>query len=109
MIKPKKFKSKEDKPRDSKGRFIKSTSKIPPDFFGGKNTPQTNPTQRYICREAQEGQSPIIDITESQSEGKIQFETTVEQVLGSFQESKLVKEQLIPTKNVTNFSNFKRP
>jgi hypothetical protein len=71
-----------------------------------REAPPTNPTQRYIRREAQEGQSFVIDITESQSEAKIQFETTVEQISGSFQENKLVEEQLISTENLTNFFEF---
>ena len=66
-------------------------------MFGGNNTPPTNPTQGYIRREVQEGQSSVIDITESQLAAKIQFETTKEQILGSFQESKLVEEQLTST------------
>ena len=103
MSKPRESKSKEDKPRDSKGRFIKSTSKILFDLFGGKNTPPTNPTQRYICSEAQKGQSSITDITKSQPEAELQSESTMEQTHGSPQESKLVIEQLIPTENITNF------
>ena len=103
MSKPEKSKSKEDNPRDSKGRFIKSISRIPPDLFGGNNTPSTNQDQRYIRREVSEGQRFVIDITESQLAAKIQFETTKEQIPGCFQESKLVEEQLISTENFTNF------
>ena len=97
MSKPKKSKTKEDKPRDSKGRFIKSTSRIPLDLFGGNNTPPTNPTQRYICSGALKGQSSFTYITESQSEVEVQSESTVEQILGSPQESELVIEQSMLT------------
>ena len=72
-------------------------------MFRGKNTPPTNPTQRYIRSEAQKGQSFVIDITATQSESKVQFESTVEQTQRSPQESKLVIEQLIPIENPTNF------
>ena len=51
MPKPREHKEKETKPRDSKGRFIKSTSQIPSDLFGSRKTPPTNPAQRYIRKE----------------------------------------------------------
>ena len=55
MSKPRESTSKESKPRDLKGRFIKIVEKIPSDLFGGKNTSPTNPTKRYINSKSREG------------------------------------------------------
>ena len=57
MSKPRESTSKETKPRDLKGRFGKNVLKIPPDLFGGKNTPPTHPTKRYTSSKSREGQS----------------------------------------------------
>ena len=103
MSKPRECKSKVYKPRDPKERFIKSTSKIPFYLFGGKKTPLTNPTQRYIYNGAQKGQSFVTYITESQSQAEVKSESTVEQILGIPQESELVIEQPILIENLTNF------
>ena len=51
MSKPREQKQKETKPRDPKGRFIKSISKIPSDLFGSRKKPPTNLTQGYIRKE----------------------------------------------------------
>ena len=60
----KKSKSIEFRPRDPKGRFTKTT-KIPLDLFGGKNTLPTNPFERYTSSNPKEGQSSIINRTQS--------------------------------------------
>ena len=49
MSKPRESTSKEPKPRDLKGRFVKIVEKIPLDLFGGKITPPTHPAKRYIA------------------------------------------------------------
>ena len=51
----KKSKSKEFKPKDPKGRFIKTTDKIPLDLFGGKTTPPINPSEIYTNSKPKEG------------------------------------------------------
>ena len=60
--------SKKSKPRDPKGRFTKVTDKIPLDLFGGKNTPPTNPSERYASSKSKEGQSSAINRTQSSTE-----------------------------------------
>ena len=69
----KKSKSKEFKPRDPKGRFTKTTDKIPLDLFGGKNTPPTNPFERYTSSKPKEGQSFVIDRTQSTTEAQLEL------------------------------------
>ena len=51
MSKPKEYKPRESKQGDPKGGFIKSTSQIPSNLFRSRNTPPTNPAQRYIRKE----------------------------------------------------------
>ena len=40
-----------NRPRDSKGRYVRTSSqnlvKIPTNLYGGQNTPTTNSTKRY--------------------------------------------------------------
>ena len=71
MSKPKKSKSNEFKPRDPKGRFTKTTCKITSDLFGGKNTPPTNPYERYTSSKPKEGQIPVTDRTQSPAEAQL--------------------------------------
>ena len=59
----KKSKSIEFRPRDPKGRFVKTT-KIPLDLFGGMNTPPIDPSQRYLSSTSREGQSSVINKTQ---------------------------------------------
>lgn len=68
--------AKEPKPRDSKGRFIKTIEKIPSDLFGGKNTSPTNPAKRYINNTSREGQSSTAERT--QFTANIQSKITIE-------------------------------
>lgn len=49
MSKPRESTSKEPKPRDLKGRFVKIVEKIPPDLFGGKNT--SNQSNKNIYKQ----------------------------------------------------------
>ena len=93
MSKPREHKQKETKPRDPKGRFVKSTSQIHSDWFGSRKTPPTNPAQRYICKESDKEKGTTSRLTklqtkvqlsnpssETTSEGKTivqQLETTV--------------------------------
>jgi hypothetical protein len=63
----KKSKSIELRPRDLKGRFTKTTN-IPLDLFGGKNTPPTDPSKRYISSTLMEGQSSAINKTQVPTE-----------------------------------------
>ena len=77
-----KSKIRDFKPRDPKGRFIKSIRKIPYDFFGDRKTPPTNLTQRYVRSESQRGHISTPKTTESQSATHVdetQFETVSEQ------------------------------
>ena len=60
-------KPREYKPRDSKGRFIKSTNQIPSDLFGSRKTTPTNPTQRYIRKELDKEEGSTSRLTELQS------------------------------------------
>ena len=45
-----------NRPRDSKGRYIRTSSqnfvKIPTNLYGGRNTPTTNLEERYQKRHA---------------------------------------------------------
>ena len=63
----KKSKSIEFRPRDSKGRIVKTT-KIPLDLFGGRNTPPIDPSQRYLGSTPREGQSSVINKTQVPSQ-----------------------------------------
>ena len=54
MSKPRESTSKETKPRDPKGRFVKPVEKIPPNLLGGKNTPPINPSKRYTSSKLRE-------------------------------------------------------
>ena len=63
----KKSKSIDFRPRDPKGRFTKST-KIPLDLFGGKNTPPTNPSERYTSSKPKEGKIYAISKTQVSAE-----------------------------------------
>ena len=91
MSKPRESTSKETKPRDLKGRFVKTIEKIPPDLFGGKNTPPTHPTKRYTSSKSREGQISTAERTQSPAE--IRSELTMEQLVSSPQHSGLVIEQ----------------
>ena len=64
MSKPRENKQKESKPRDPKGRFVKSTNQIPSDLLGSRKTPPTNPTQRYIRKESDKEQGTTSRLTE---------------------------------------------
>ena len=67
MSKPREHKQKETKPRNPKGRFIKSTSQIPSNLFGSRKTPPTNPAQRYICKESDKEIGTTSRLTELQT------------------------------------------
>lgn len=67
MSKPREYKQRESKPRDPKGKFVKSTSQIPFDLFGSRMTPPTNHAQRYICKELDKEQGSTSRLTELQS------------------------------------------
>ena len=77
MSKPRESTSKETKPRDLKGRFVKTVEKIPPDLFGGKNTPPTHLAKRYTSSKSREGQSSTAERTQSPTD--IQSKLTMEQ------------------------------
>ena len=102
----KKSKSKEFKPRDPKGRFTKTTDKIPSDLFGGKNTPPTNPSKRYTSSKPKEGQNYVTDRTQSLVEA--QSKSTVDQIVGSPQEGGTIVEQTNITENTTSFLEIPR-
>ena len=87
----KKSKSIEFRPRDPKGRFVKTT-KIPLDLFGGKNTPPIDPSQRYLSSTSREGQSSVIN--ETQVLAKEQVEFVEEQVEESAQDSEVIESQI---------------
>ena len=101
MSKPRESTSKETKSRDLKGIFVKTVEKIPPDLFGGKNTPPTHPTKRYTSSKSREGQNSTTERTQSLAD--IQFELTVEQLVSSPQHSGPVIEQLNPLNETTSF------
>lgn len=67
MSKPREHKQKEAKPRDPKGRFVKSTSQIPFDLFGSRKTHPTNPSQIYICKESDKEHRTTYRLTKLQS------------------------------------------
>ena len=67
MSKPREHKQKESKPRDPKGRFVKSTRQIPSDLFGSRETPATNPAQRYIRKESDKQKGTTSRLTELQT------------------------------------------
>ena len=102
----KKSKSKEFKPRDPKGRFTKTTDKIPLDLFGGKNTPPTNPSKRYTSSKPKEGQSSVINRTQSPAEA--QSELTVDGIVGSPQKGRTIVEQTNMIENTTSFLEIPR-
>ena len=85
MSKPRESTSKETNPRDLKGRFVKTVEKIPPDLFGGKNTPSINPSKRYTSSKSREGQSSTTEKTQSPAD--IQSELTMEKLVNSPQHS----------------------
>ena len=83
-------KSIEFRPTDPKGRFVKTT-KIPLDLFGGKNTPPTDPSKRYLGSTSREGQSSIINKTQVPTKEKVEF--IEEQVEESAQDSDIIEAQ----------------
>ena len=86
----KKSKSIEFRPRDPKGRFVK-TPKIPLDLFGGTNTPPIDPSQRYLSSTSREGQSFVINKTQIQDQE--QSEVIEEQGEESAQDSEVIEAQ----------------
>ena len=86
----KKSKSIEFRPRDPKGRFVKTT-KIPLDLFGGKNTPPIYPSQRYLGSTSRKGQSSIINKTQVLAKEQVEF--IEEQVEESAQDSEIIEVQ----------------
>lgn len=118
MSKLREHKQNESKPKDPKGRFVKSTSQIPSDLFGSRKTPPTNPTQRYIRKESDKEQGSTSRLTELQTtiqlpnpssetttEGKEtmqQYETTVEQPAYT-PTSGIEIEQIVHPKLISNF------
>ena len=118
MSKPREHKQKKSKPRDPKGRFVKSTSQIPSDLFGSRNTPPTNPSQRYICKESDKEKGTTSRLTELQttiqlpdpssettSKGKEtvqQFETTIEQLAHTLT-SEIEIKQIVHPELISNF------
>ena len=97
----KKSKSKDFKPWDPKERFTKITDKISLDLFGGKNTPPTNPSERYKSSKPKEGQRSVTDRTQSLAEARPKL--TVDWIVGSPQESGKVVEQINIIENTTSF------
>ena len=101
MSKPSESTSKETKPRDLKGIFVKTVEKIPSDLFGGKNTPPSHPTKRYTHSKYREGHSYTTE--RNQSTADIQSELTMEQLVSSPQHSGPVIEQLNILEKTTSF------
>ena len=118
MSKSREHKQKETKPRDPKGRFIKSTSQIPSDLFGSRKTPPTNTAQRYIRKEMDKEKGITSSISKLQtavqlanpssetlSEGNEavqQSKTTVEQPAHT-PTSEIEIEQIIHPELISNF------
>ena len=86
----KKSKSIEFRPRDPKGRFVKTT-KTPLDLFGGRNTPPIDPSRRYLGSQSRERQRSIINKT--QVPYQEQVEVIEEQVEESARDSEVIEAQ----------------
>ena len=118
MSKPREYKQKETKPRDLKGRFIKSTIQIPFELFGSRKTPPTNLAQRYMRKELDKEKgitSSIFELqtavqlanpsSETLSEGNEaaqQSKTTIEQSAHTLAREAEI-EQTIHPKLISNF------
>jgi hypothetical protein len=66
------------RPRDRKGRFLKSTSKIPGDLFGNTRTPLLIWAEIYTGSSFQEGEGSAPKVTPKLTIP--QYETTIEKV-----------------------------